>query len=328
MPPEQLTGETIDARADQFSFCVALYEALYSNHPLKGSTSVSMMEHGEKAAPPPEKSSVPSVIGRTVMRGLEKERQKRFPTMSSLMQELTPPPQRSPMKFIAVAAVGALLVTGATAAVMTQRPTVVQRIEPHDEAPVKVLYDEIRKKDDEIRVLRGELEKQIQNGKTLEKIKEQLDTKTLELQLLTDALIKEKAKRVPDAKPVVAQITSEQVTVAIQAARSSIEFAMDDLDGRASMMKSSQVPQNHEYDAVVRLSTTPSGTAFNVTVAGLQYSPPTKLLIEEAIKRVAYPKGSDSLDVRVTISWSRGTLTMVANVVAQRAPGGSTLMDL
>jgi hypothetical protein len=93
-------------------------------------------------------------------------------------------------------------------------------------------------------------------------------------------------------------------------------------------MKSSQVPQNHEYDAVVRLSTTPSGTAFNVTVAGLQYSPPTKLLIEEAIKRVAYPKGSDSLDVRVTISWSRGTLTMVANVVAQRAPGGSTLMDL
>ncbi len=328
MPPEQLTGPTIDARADQFSFCVALYEALYGHHPLKGSTSVSMLEQGEKASPPPEKTSVPSAIGRTVMRGLEKDRQKRFPTMSALMQELTPPPQRSPMKFIAIAAVGALLVTGATAAVMTQRPPQVQRITEHDEPTVKLLVDEIHKKDQEIKSLRGDLEKQIENGKALEKIKEQLDTKTLELQVLTDELFKVKAKTIPIGKPMVAKITNEQVTVAIQAAKSSIEFAMADLDSRASTMKSTQVPQNHEYDAVVRLATTPSGTAFDLKSSGLEYSPATALTIEEALKRVPYPKGSESLDIRVTLSYSKGMLTMVANVVGQRAPGGSTLMDL
>ena len=61
MAPEQLTGPDIDARADQFSFCVALYEALYGTHPLPGATSVSMLEHGEQALPPPEGTKVPAV---------------------------------------------------------------------------------------------------------------------------------------------------------------------------------------------------------------------------------------------------------------------------
>ena len=34
MAPEQFRGEPLDARADQFSFCVALHEALYGSRPL------------------------------------------------------------------------------------------------------------------------------------------------------------------------------------------------------------------------------------------------------------------------------------------------------
>src|SRR5688572_14497323 len=71
MPPEQLTGPDIDARADQFSFCVALHEALYGEHPLPGSTSVSMLEKGDKALPPPDNTRVPTNINRAVARGLE-----------------------------------------------------------------------------------------------------------------------------------------------------------------------------------------------------------------------------------------------------------------
>src|SRR5439155_14473362 len=44
MAPEQWVGATIDARTDQFSFCLALYEALAGVRPFRGSTSKELSE--------------------------------------------------------------------------------------------------------------------------------------------------------------------------------------------------------------------------------------------------------------------------------------------
>jgi serine/threonine protein kinase len=323
MPPEQLTGPTIDSRADQFSFCVALYEALYNTHPLKGSTSMAMLESGEKAIPPPESKGVPSQISRAVMRGLEQERQKRFATMASLMHELTPPPQRSPMKFIAVAAVGALLVTGATAAVITsQRPDLPRRIEARDEGAIKLLYDEIRKKDEQIAILKETVAQGIRDKEQLVIVTKQLDEAQEEAKILTEELIRRRAEQT-NAKPLLAAITGKQVTQAIEAVRGSVEFCLSDVDSR--VMSTEGAPKNRQIDALVRLSTTPSGTAFDMKTTGLEYSPGAKLCVEDALKRVAYPKGSQVLELRVTVSWTAGTLVMNATVVGQHEPTGSNL---
>jgi RNA polymerase sigma factor (sigma-70 family) len=55
MAPEQARGEAVDARADQFSFCVALYEALFGARPFEGTTRLDLLaaiERGQISAPP------------------------------------------------------------------------------------------------------------------------------------------------------------------------------------------------------------------------------------------------------------------------------------
>ena len=56
MAPEQHLGEATDERADQFSFCVALYDALYGDVPLRRRHEPEFVEHarlGELTEPPP-----------------------------------------------------------------------------------------------------------------------------------------------------------------------------------------------------------------------------------------------------------------------------------
>src|SRR6185436_11829388 len=84
MAPEQHAGDReIDARADQFGFCVALYEALYETRPFAGDDSAVLcaaIAAGRLApgAPPRE---VPAWVRRVVVRGLAADPAARFPSM-------------------------------------------------------------------------------------------------------------------------------------------------------------------------------------------------------------------------------------------------------
>ncbi|KAB2899208.1 MAG: serine/threonine protein kinase, partial [Kofleriaceae bacterium] len=71
MAPEQLRGEDVSAAADQFSFCVALYEALYGVHPIAGDTAVKMVEENARAQPPPLDASAPAWLWPVLARGLD-----------------------------------------------------------------------------------------------------------------------------------------------------------------------------------------------------------------------------------------------------------------
>src|SRR5690606_28675860 len=127
-------------------------------------------------------------IARAVMRGLEKERSKRFPTLAALVHELAPPPQRTPTRYVALAAVGALAVTAATAAVLVQRDDTI-RIEPAENHAVKVLVDEIHRKDKEIEALKDELVRRARDREEIEILRKRLEEAQEESRQLLDQLV-------------------------------------------------------------------------------------------------------------------------------------------
>lgn len=84
--PEQWRGAPADERADQFSFCVALYEALYRQRPYAGRTSASF----NGALPElTQKTSVPSWVRRVLGRGLSLAPEERYPSMQHLLDALS-----------------------------------------------------------------------------------------------------------------------------------------------------------------------------------------------------------------------------------------------
>ena len=90
MSPEQFRGDDTDARTDQFSFCVALYEALYGERPFAGNTPQAVESNVLRGAvrEPPAKSDVPGWIRKVLLRGLSASVGERWPSMNDLLAEL------------------------------------------------------------------------------------------------------------------------------------------------------------------------------------------------------------------------------------------------
>ena len=96
MAPEQLVGGHTDARCDQFSFCVALWEALYGQRPFAGTTLGSLRKNVllGRLVEPPRRSEVPARLRAILERGLRVEVDERWPTMDALLDALGDRPRR------------------------------------------------------------------------------------------------------------------------------------------------------------------------------------------------------------------------------------------
>ncbi len=114
MAPEQHLGERADERSDQFSFCVALYHALYDEWPFAGQTAAAVANSVTKGRlqPAPDGSRVPARLRTILVRGLATPPADRFPSMEVLLAELTRPPSRATRQVAIILAVLAV-VTGA-----------------------------------------------------------------------------------------------------------------------------------------------------------------------------------------------------------------------
>ncbi|MCX4239425.1 tetratricopeptide repeat protein [Paraliomyxa miuraensis] len=92
MAPEQLDRREVSARSDQFSFCVALYEALLGQPPfgIDPGPVLEQMARGSfhSPAPPPRRRPLPRWLRRIVWRGLSARPEDRWPSMADLVDAL------------------------------------------------------------------------------------------------------------------------------------------------------------------------------------------------------------------------------------------------
>ena len=89
MALEQYSGAA-DPRTDQYSYCVALWEALYGHRPYEYSTLVELLARLRSGPPPqaPPDSDVPVWLERLLVRGLSRLPDARFASMGELLEQL------------------------------------------------------------------------------------------------------------------------------------------------------------------------------------------------------------------------------------------------
>jgi serine/threonine protein kinase/tetratricopeptide (TPR) repeat protein len=130
MSPEQHLGKIPDARSDQFSFCAALYWAIWGKRPFEpkalaksvreepAETVKHASRESARATPrnrptviiePPKEPRVPPRIRRAILRGLSISPDDRFPTMAELLEQFELAEHRISTRWL-IAAVALLVI--------------------------------------------------------------------------------------------------------------------------------------------------------------------------------------------------------------------------
>src|SRR5206468_5035540 len=111
MAPEQLAGEVVDARSDQFAFCIVAWEALFGARPWGGATlgelKKAIHKHELKAA-----RDVPERVRKVIERGLAIEPEDRFSDVRALLSALQRALAPRTRWWIAASVLGTALVVG------------------------------------------------------------------------------------------------------------------------------------------------------------------------------------------------------------------------
>jgi tetratricopeptide (TPR) repeat protein len=97
--PEQVEGGDADARSDQFSFCVAMFEALHGYRPFRGDDWADLraaLRAGTIAKQPGR--PVARWLDRILVRGLAREPAERWPSMRALLGALARGPLVTPAR--------------------------------------------------------------------------------------------------------------------------------------------------------------------------------------------------------------------------------------
>jgi tRNA A-37 threonylcarbamoyl transferase component Bud32/ABC-type branched-subunit amino acid transport system substrate-binding protein len=121
MAPEQLVGLDVDARSDVYSFCVALYEALYGERPFGGDSmqALTTAKLDADVRPAPAGSKVPARLRRALLVGLRPRAEDRYPSMTALIAALE---RAARVPWLGVVGVAAGVAAAAAAIAIAARP--------------------------------------------------------------------------------------------------------------------------------------------------------------------------------------------------------------
>ena len=116
MSPEQHMGLPTDARTDQFSFCVALYEALYGTPPFPADSlptlALAVVTGKVAEAPRESQARVPVWLRKVLLKGLLTDPAQRHPSIAALIDELTRDPSSTRRRWLYAAAAVAAIAVG------------------------------------------------------------------------------------------------------------------------------------------------------------------------------------------------------------------------
>lgn len=122
MAPEQLRGDEVDARSDQFAFGVTAIEALTGKRPFDGDTLDDLLGAILRRASIP--GQVPKPIAEVLLRAVEPEASARFSSMDALLERLQiARAERSFKLWWLAAGAAALLVVAVAMATRGEEPT-------------------------------------------------------------------------------------------------------------------------------------------------------------------------------------------------------------
>ena len=174
MAPEQFRGERGDAAADQFAWCVSVWEAIVGARPFAGDDAAAVVDavlHGRIREP--TGGALPRWVEAVLRRGLAVEPKDRFADMTELLRALDRGRRRVRRRpWLAALAVGAI---GAGALVVFER---LDRMRRQAECDLQAasIADAWPGADDEVRIAVGDALRAADDGVTSARVDELLDT--------------------------------------------------------------------------------------------------------------------------------------------------------
>jgi tetratricopeptide (TPR) repeat protein len=124
MSAEQWSGRAVDARADQFAFCVALWEALCGERPFRGTKPQELHAAVQAGVIAPPRGPAPRWLIAIVRRGLARDPAARWPSMTALLDEIARRLRLRRARAIAAITAGVALAAAAVATIVTARDAI------------------------------------------------------------------------------------------------------------------------------------------------------------------------------------------------------------